>query len=42
MDSKNQTEEKNTSIEWYEDHEPEIDYNELNKKANIIRYTNAV
>jgi len=33
---------ENAVIEWYEDGEAEIDFKELNKKANINRYTNAV
>jgi hypothetical protein len=28
--------------EWYEDQEPEIDFNELNKAANVTRYANTV
>ncbi len=28
--------------EWYEDNDPEIDFNELNKTANITRYANTV
>jgi hypothetical protein len=28
--------------EWYEGNDPEIDFNELNKTANITRYANTV
>ncbi len=28
--------------EWYESADPEVDYNELNRNANIPRYANTV
>jgi hypothetical protein len=31
-----------TNAEWFQDNEPEIDFNELNKAVNIARYTNNV